>query len=202
MKYKSRIIEKAVKEISYLPGIGERSAIRLILHLLKSQNNRIDTLSNSIKDLENIIYCKECNNISDTELCNICSNKFREKSLICVVEDIRDLIAIENTNQYNALYHILGGRISPMEGITAEHLKIDSLENRIKKGDIKEMFLALSSTMEGDTTSFYLYKKFSIYPIKITSIARGISNGNEIEYIDENTLTNSIKNRVLYKDSY
>lgn len=199
MNYNSHILDNAIKEISSLPGIGEKSALRLVLHILRQPKSRIEVLGNSVKNLINVVYCKECNNISDSEICYICENKFRDSSLLCVVEDIRDLIAIENAGGYNGIYHVLGGRISPMEGISVEDLKIEELEKRIREKEMNEVFLALSSTIEGDTTSYYLYKKLLNYPIKITSMARGISVGNEIEYIDEITLANSVKNRILYE---
>ncbi len=195
--YSSKLVENAVSELSRLPGIGKKTALRLALHLLKKESIIANNLGNAIIEMRNNIrFCKECHNISDSEICEICANEKRDKNTICVVEDVRDVIAIENTGQYNGVYHILGGIISPMEGIGPNDITVSSLENRVSSGNIKEVMMALSTTIEGDTTNFYIFKKLKGHNIKITTIARGISVGDELEYADEITLGRSIINRT------
>jgi recombination protein RecR len=197
--YPSKLLEKAVHEFSKLPGIGNKTALRLVLHLLRQNRDDASALGQSIIELcANIRYCKSCHNISDSEVCEICSDPSRQQNQICVVESIRDIIAIENTQQYNGIYHVLGGIISPMDGIGPSDLHIKPLETKLAEGNIEEIILALSTTMEGDTTNFYLYRKFSSYPVKITILARGVSMGDELEYADELTLGKSILNRTPY----
>lgn len=201
-KFSSSLLNEAVEEFAKLPGIGKKTALRLVLHLLKQPVENVNYFGNTLIKLRNEVkYCKKCNNISEEEICNICKNPNRDHSTICVVEDIRDVISIENTNQYNGVYHILGGIISPMEGIGPNDLKIESLEKKLKEENIKELIFALCTTMEGDTTNFYLYKKFKEYPVKISAIARGISFGDELEYADELTLGKSILNRIPFEAS-
>ena len=200
MRIPSKILENTIYHISQLPGIGRRSALRLSLHLLRRDKKSSHDLAQAIKTLvDQIQYCSQCHNISDTLLCSICSNPARAKSIICVVEDIRDVLAIENTGQYNGVYHVLGGKISPMDGIGPDDIKCHSLIQKAKNPEISEIIFALSSTMEGDTTVFYLFKKILRDQINISIIARGISVGDEIEYTDEITLGRSIKNRVPYQ---
>ena len=200
MQYPSRILEKAVDEISQLPGIGKRTALRLALQMLKKPTSQTENLAKSLVSLVNDIkYCKKCHAICDSELCDVCSNPMRNHDLICLVEDIRDVMAIENTSQYKGVYHVLGGKISPMDGIGPQQLKIDSLVKRA--ADAKEIILALSSTMEGDTTMFYLYKVLKDTEITLTTIARGIGIGDELEYTYEVTLVQSIQRRVPYAAS-
>jgi len=197
--YSSKLIEDAVNQISKLPGIGKKTALRLVLHLLKEKPEDVQLLTGSILKVRNEIkYCKICHNISDNEICSICSNIKRDKSLVCVVQDIRDVIAIENTAQFNGVYHVLGGIISPIDGIGPDDLNIKSLIEKAASGSIKEIIMALSSTIEGDTTVYYLNKKLKVYNIRVTIIARGVSIGDELEYIDEVTLGRSILNRTLY----
>ena len=199
MQYPSRLIEKAVEEFSKLPGIGKKTALRLVLNLLKSEKSRAADLAASLTDLrENIKYCKKCCNISDDEICDICSNMNRDQSIICVVQDIRDVLAIENTGQYRGLYHVLGGIISPIEGISPSDLNIDALEKRVVEDKIQEIIFALSSTMEADTTAFYIAKRLKDVNVKVSSIARGIPIGGELEYADEVTLARSITQRRTY----
>lgn len=198
MHYPSKILEKAVDDISQLPGIGKRTALRLALHLLKSQKTKAESLANSLTTLVNEIkYCKTCHSICDDELCDICANPMRNHDLICVVEDIRDVMAIENTGQYKGVYHVLGGKISPMDGIGPQQLKIESLKQRAEKA--KEIILALSTTMEGDTTMFYIYRVLKDSPVQLSAISRGVGVGDELEYTDELTLVQSIEKRVPYK---
>lgn len=199
MNFPSKLIESAVNEISKLPGIGKKTALRLALHLLKEDESASIELSNAITSLRlNIRYCDECHNISDTGKCSICSSFKRDRSIICVVEDTRDVFAIENTSQYHGLYHILGGIISPIHGIGPSELNIQSLVDRIKgMNDVKEVILALSPTMEGDTTAFYITKRLRDFEIKISTIARGIPVGGELEYTDEVTLGRSILSRTF-----
>lgn len=202
MQYPSKLIEDAVNEISRLPGIGKKTALRLVLHLLREDQAATSALSESLVQLRSQIqYCQQCYNISDQAICNICSSHRRDPQLICVAEDIRDVMAIENTAQYQGLYHVLGGIISPMEGIGPSDLQIDSLLQRVKNSDpkINEVILALSPTMEGDTTAFYLTKKLSVFDLKITAIARGVPIGGELEYADEITLGRSIVSRRIYE---
>ncbi|SNQ43094.1 recombination mediator RecR [Cellulophaga lytica] len=202
MDFSSKLLENAVYEISQLPGIGKRTALRLALHLLKQPKDQTSALSNSLLKLrEEIKFCSNCHNISDVVLCEICANPKRDESIVCVVEDIRDVMAIENTGQYRGLYHVLGGRISPMEGVGPQNLTIDSLVNKSKESIIKELIFALSSTMEGDTTNFYIYKQIEGMGLKTSTIARGIAVGDELEYADEVTLGRSILNRVPFENS-
>jgi recombination protein RecR len=202
MNFSSKLLENAVNEISQLPGIGKRSALRLVLHLLKRPKEQTMYLAEALSSLRNNIkHCINCHNISDVELCQICNNKKRNEKLICVVEDIRDVMAIENTAQFTGLYHVLGGKISPIEGIGPHNLTIESLVNKIKQDQVEEVIFALSSTMEGDTTNFYIFRKIEKYNIKISTIARGISVGDEIEYADEITLGRSIINRIPFENS-
>ena len=201
-KYSSRLLENAVNEFSRLPGIGRKTALRLVLYLLKKDNSEVESFCDSITYLKkNIKYCKICHNISDTEICDICSQSSRHSDIICVVENIRDVMAIENTHQFNGLYHVLGGIISPMDGIGPSELEIDSLIKRVKEGKISEIILALSTTMEGDTTNFYIYKKLKDSTVKISTLSRGVSIGDELEYTDEVTLGRSIKNRQDFESS-
>ena len=196
----SVLVDRAVREIAKLPGIGKKTALRLVLHLLKEDATYSENLSEAITDMrENITYCKECYNISDNDVCEICGNPKRDHTTICVVEDIRDVIAIENTNQYNGVYHILGGIISPMEGVGPNDLNIVALETRVRRHDITEVILALSSTPEGDTTTFFIFKKLRELPIRFSTIAKGIAFGDELSYTDELTLGRSIINRVPYE---
>ena len=198
--YPSKLFEQAIKEFATLPGIGNKSALRMVLHLLKNDKARVKEFGEIIKRLpDEIIYCKQCHNISETEVCNICSNTNRDATVLCVVENVRDVIAIENTQQYKGLYHVLGGIISPIDGIGPSQLNIETLIYKAQAGYVKEIIMALSTTMEGDTTVFYLYKKLASYPVKISSIARGISVGGELEYTDEITLGRSIAARVPYE---
>jgi recombination protein RecR len=198
----SKLLRNAVEELSKLPGIGKKTALRMALFLLKQPLENVNYLGNTIIKLRNeIMYCKSCNNISDTELCEICSNNKRNHSIICVVENIRDVISIENTHQYNGIYHVLGGIISPIDGIGPSSLKIDNLLNKLENHNVEEVILALSTTMEGDTTNFYLYKKLSQYKVKISAIARGISFGDELEYADEITLGKAITNRMPFEST-
>jgi recombination protein RecR len=200
MVFSSKLIEEAVNEIAKLPGIGQKTALRLVLHLLKQDESFTNSLTDSLLKLRrDIQYCRHCHYISDEPECNICQNKSRDTSLICVVESSQDVIAIENTNQYRGLYHILGGVISPMEGVSPVDLNIDTLLNRLPNSEVKEVILALSPTMEGDTTAFYLTKRLKSFAIKITSIARGIPIGSELEYADEITLGRSILTRTNYE---
>ncbi|MCL5247002.1 recombination mediator RecR [Cellulophaga sp. 20_2_10] len=202
MEFSSKLLENAVYEISQLPGIGKRTALRLALHLLKQPKDQTTALSSSLLKLrEEIKFCTNCHNISDVALCEICANPKRDESLVCVVEDIRDVMAIENTGQYRGLYHVLGGRISPMEGVGPQNLTINSLVSKSKEGIIKELIFALSSTMEGDTTNFYIYKQIESLDVKTSTIARGIAVGDELEYADEVTLGRSILNRVPFENS-
>ncbi len=200
--YSSKLLESAVNEFSKLPGIGRKTALRLVLHLLKQEKNDVETFGNAIITLKKEIkFCHECHNISDEIICAICSNPAREKSIVCVVESIRDVIAIENTHLFKGVYHVLGGIISPMDGVGPKDLNIDSLEQKVSEGKIKELILALSTTLEGDTTNYYLFKRLSKYPVEMTILARGVSIGDELEYADEITLGRSLQNRVQYEPS-
>lgn len=200
--FPSKLVENAVNELSKLPGIGKKTALRLVLHILKEENGYSTALGESILRLrKEITYCRNCHNISDTETCLICSNPQRDHSLICVVEDVRDVMAIENTNQYKGVYHILGGIISPMDGIGPNDLTIQSLIEKVSNGNVNEVIMALSATMEGDTTNFYIYKKLKEFNITITTIARGIAIGDDLEYTDEVTLGRSLLNRTPYENS-
>jgi recombination protein RecR len=201
MNYPSKLIEAAVNEFKKLPGIGEKTALRLILHLLKQEEEKVTHFSEAIQTMRREIKsCKKCHNFSDEDVCNICSNKSRENSLVCVVENIRDVIAIENTGTYRGLYHVLGGIISPVNGIGPEDLNIQSLEERIDKDRILEVIMAISPTMEGDTTIYYISKVLQKHGIKLTTIARGVSFGGELEYTDELTLARSIVSRMPYEN--
>lgn len=200
--FTSKLLESAVEEFAKLPGIGKKTALRLVLHLLNQEKEDVTHFGETIIKLRNEIkHCKSCNTISDTDICNICSNTSRDKSVICIVENARDVMSVENTHQYNGIYHVLGGIISPMDGIGPSDLNIEPLIEKIKNGIVKEVIFALSTTMEGDTTNFYLYKKFRNYNIKITTLARGVSIGDELEYTDEVTLGRSLVNRTLFESS-
>lgn len=203
MEYPSRLIENAVNEISKLPGIGKKTALRLVLHLLKEPEGSTYELSEALNELRSKIkYCTNCHNISDEDTCNICSSHRRDRSIICIVEDTRDVLAIENTSQYTGLYHILGGVISPIEGIGPSDLNIEQLVSRVQQNreEVKEIIFALSPTMEGDTTAFYLTKKLKEFGVRISTIARGIPIGGELEYADEITLGRSILSRTAYSE--
>jgi recombination protein RecR len=202
MDFSSRLLESAVNEMSQFPGIGKRTALRLVLHLLKQPKSHTQKLSESLQQMrDEIIFCNNCHNISDKEVCEICNNPNRTKQIVCVVEDIRDVMAIENTSQYRGEYHVLGGKISPMDGIGPSELNIISLVEKVKSGVVKELIFALSSTMEGDTTNFYIFRQIEAYRITTTTIARGISVGDELEYADEVTLGRSIINRIPFEAS-
>lgn len=198
--FPSKLVEDAVNELSKLPGIGKKTALRLALHLLKKDADASLSLGNAIINMrQNISFCKSCHNISDTDLCHICANSHRDKFTVCVIEDVRDMIAIENTNQFTGVYHILGGIISPMDGIGPDNLNIETLIRKVKNDEVKEIILALRTTIEGDTTNFYLYKKLKDFNAKLSVIARGIAIGDELEYTDEITLGRSILNRTPYE---
>ncbi len=200
--YPSRLLENAVNEFAKLPGIGKKTALRLVLHLLKKEVSEVQRFSNSLTQLrEEVKHCAICRNISDSDTCNICGNPSRNKRMICVVENIRDVMSVENTQQYKGVYHVLGGIISPMDGIGPSDLEIESLIKRIGRGEADEVIFALSTTMEGDSTNFYLYKKLKDFNIKITTLARGVSIGDELEYTDEVTLGRSLVNRTLFEHS-
>ena len=199
MNYPSQVLEQAVNEFAKLPGIGKKTALRLALHLIKRNKQELLFFSDSLQKLANDIrYCTLCHNVSDTEVCAICSSFSRKHEQLCVVEDLRDVMAIENTQQYFGVYHVLGGVIAPMEGIGPDTLNVDSLLKRVEKGEVKEIILALNATMEGDTTAFYISKKLQPYDLKISTISRGISVGGELEYADEITLGRAITSRVNY----
>ena len=201
-KFPSVLLENAVNEFAKLPGIGKKTALRLVLHSLKRTPEEVDNFGQAIINLRNQInYCKVCHNICDEEVCNICNNLYRDSLTVCVVENIKEVMAIENTGQFKGLYHVLGGIISPMDGVGPADLQIESLVERVKQENVKEIILALSTTMEGDTTNFYIYRKLSGLDVKITVIARGVSVGDEIEYTDEITLGRSILNRTNFKDT-
>ncbi len=202
-QYPSSLLEKAVNEFAKLPGIGHKTALRLVLHLLRQTPDEVRAFGHSVVRLkEEVKYCKVCHNISDTEVCQICANPIRDASVVCVVENIRDVMAVENTQQFRGLYHVLGGIISPMDGVGPGDLEIQSLVERVAQGGVKEVILALSSTMEGDTTNFYIYRKLSGHDVKISVIARGISIGDELQYTDEVTLGRSIVNRVTFDGKF
>ena len=202
MEFSSKLLENAVNQIAQLPGIGKRTALRLVLHLLKLPKENTSHLTKALNDLrEQINFCTSCHNLSDEPLCEICSNPARDDSILCVVEDIRDVIAIENTGQFKGYYHVLGGIISPIDGIGPKDLNLDSLEQKVKQGKLKEIIFALSATMEADTTNFYIFKILAPYEIKTSTIARGIPVGDELEYTDEVTLGRSILKRVPYENS-
>ena len=199
MEYASRLVEQAVEEIAQLPGIGKRTAMRLVLHLLRQPETTSLDLADAISNLRTQIqYCTSCYNISDKPICSICANPKRQKDLVCVVEDVRDVMAIESTGQFHGLYHVLGGKISPMDGIGPQELEIGSLVEKVKAGTITELILALSSTMEGDTTNYYIYKQVGPYDLSVTTIARGVAVGDELEYADEVSLGRSIVKRIPF----
>lgn len=201
-RFPSRLLENAVNEFAKLPGIGRKSALRLVLHLLKQDVQEVEIFANSLIQLRSEIkHCRVCYNISDSDVCNICSNPSRNTSFVCVVENIKDVMAIENTHQFNGLYHVLGGIISPMDGIGPSDLEVESLVKRVNEGGIDEIILALSTTMEGDTTNFFIFKKLKNTNVKISTLARGVSIGDELEYTDEVTLGRSIVNRMNFEDS-
>ena len=202
MEFSSKLLEKSVNEMAQLPGIGKRTALRLVLHLLKQPVEQTRFLSQAITTMrEEVKFCASCHNISDVEICEICANTSRNRTIICVVEDIRDVMAIENTGQFKGIYHVLGGKISPIDGVGPSQLNIVSLTEKVKSGNVEEIIFALSSTMEGDTTNFYIYKQLKGFEIKTSTIARGISVGDELEYADEVTLGRSILNRVPFENS-
>ncbi|MDP2453121.1 MULTISPECIES: recombination mediator RecR [unclassified Kaistella] len=202
MDYPSKVLAKAVDEISGLPGIGKKSALRLALHLLKQPQSQAISLGDSLKKLvTEIKYCRDCHNFSDSEICEICSNPKRTEELLCLVEDVRDVMAIENTGKFRGKYLVLGGKISPMEGIGPNKLNISSIEKKLESGIVKELIFALSATMEGDTTAYYIYKRFKNSSVRFSTIARGISVGDELEYADEISLGRSIQNRLPYSES-
>lgn len=199
-QYPSVLLEKAVSEFSKLPGIGRKTALRLVLHLLRQSNSDVEQFASAIaKVKQEVKYCRVCHNISDDDVCPICSDPRRDTSLICVVENIQDVMAVENTQQFRGLYHVLGGIISPMDGIGPDQLEIQSLVQRVEQGGVSEVILALSSTMEGDTTNFYISRKLALLDVKLSVIARGISVGDELEYTDEVTLGRSIVNRTPFE---
>lgn len=202
MEFSSKLLEKAVNEMAQLPGIGKRTALRLVLHLLKQPSEQTLFLSQALTTMrDEIKFCKNCHNISDVDVCEICSNAARNHKIICVVEDVRDVMAIENTNQFKGIYHVLGGKISPIDGVGPSQLNINSLVEKVKFGSIEEIIFALSSTMEGDTTNFYIFKQIKECNIKTSTIARGIAVGDELEYADEVTLGRSILQRVPFENS-
>jgi len=202
MEFSSKLIQNAVNEISQLPGIGKRTALRLALHMLRQQKNQTEDLANALVLMRNNIkFCNNCHNISDLDTCEICANPKRDNSIICVVEDIRDVMAIESTSSFKGLYHVLGGKISPMDGIGPDDLNIISLVDKVKSGVVKELIFALSSTMEGDTTNFYIYKLINKFDVVTSTIARGVSVGDDLEYADEITLGRSITNRIPFESS-
>lgn len=202
MELSSKKLEKAVNEMSQLPGIGKRSALRLVLHLLKQPKEQTQFLAEALQEMRNNIkFCNNCNTLSDNDICDICINPKRDKSIICVVEDIRDVMALENTGLYKGLYHVLGGKISPIDGIGPSQLSINPLVSKVKLGEVNELIFALSSTMEGDTTNFYIYKQIQDCNIKVSTIARGIAIGDELEYTDEITLGRSLLHRIPFEAS-
>jgi recombination protein RecR len=202
MNYPSKVLERAVEEMSNLPGIGKRTALRLVLHMLNRPDSQTENLAEALQQLvRGIQYCEKCHTISDALVCQICSNPLRDETTVCIVEDVRDVMAIENTGQYKGVFHVLGGRISPMDGIGPGQLHIESLVKRVESGEVKELIFALSSTMEGDTTSFYLYKVLKNFTVQFSTIARGIGVGDELEYADEATLVRSLQNRIPYVES-
>lgn len=200
MKFPSKLIEDAVGEFSKLPGIGQKTALRLVLHLLNQSPDKADRLGEAVMRMrQNIVYCRKCHNVGDTELCGICSNPRRDETLVCVVENLRDVIAVENTNQFNGMYHVLGNVISPVDGIGPEDIRVDTLVERVKADHVREVIMALSPTIEGDTTIFYITRQLQPYGVRVTTIARGIAFGGELEYADELTLARSIANRLPYE---
>lgn len=201
--YSSKLLEEAVEEFATLPGIGRKTALRLVLHLLKQEDKEVEHFGNTILRMKKeIMTCKECHNISDTEVCHLCSNPYRDKKTICVVESIRDVMSVENTQQYTGVYHVLGGIISPMDGIGPADLTIESLEKRVKSGECTEVILALSTTMEGDTTNFYIYRRLKETQVTVSTLARGVAIGDDLEYADEVTLGRSILNRTSFEETF
>lgn len=199
-QYPSQLLERAVQEFSKLPGVGHKTALRLVLHLLRQEDQDVQAFVEAVSRLKHdVCYCKTCHNISDAERCPICADPRRDATTVCVVENIQDVMAVENTQQYQGLYHVLGGVISPMDGIGPSDLEIDSLVKRVEEGGVREVILALSPTMEGDTTNFYIFRKLAPYDVSISIIARGVSVGNELEYTDEVTLGRSIVNRTPFE---
>ena len=199
-QYPSQLLERAVQEFSKLPGVGRKTALRLVLHLLRQEDQDVQAFVEAVSRLKHdVCYCKTCHNISDAERCPICADPRRDATTVCVVENIQDVMAVENTQQYQGLYHVLGGVISPMDGIGPSDLEIDSLVKRVEEGGVREVILALSPTMEGDTTNFYIFRKLAPYDVSISIIARGVSVGNELEYTDEVTLGRSIVNRTPFE---
>lgn len=202
-EFSSPVLECAVTELSRLPGVGRKTALRLALHLLRRDEREVNALGESLIRLRrDICYCRRCHNISESELCPICASPRRDSRTVCVVENVKDVMSIENTGQYNGVYHVLGGLISPIDGIGPDSLEIASLVERVASGEVDEVILALSSTMEGDTTNFYIYRRLGNLPVKLTQLARGMSVGNEIEYTDEVTLGRSLLNRIPFSDSF
>lgn len=200
--YPSKLVERAVEQLSSLPGIGRKTALRLALHLLSRSTADVQAFAHALADMrEGIVYCRQCHNISDTELCPICANPKRDASLVCVVQHVGDVLAIENTGQYRGVYHVLGGVISPIDGIGPEDLKITELIDRVRSGSVKEVILALGTTMEGDTTNFFIYRSLAGLEVKLSVIARGVAIGDEIEYADEVTLGRSILSRTAFDQS-
>jgi recombination protein RecR len=198
-QYPSQLLERAVQEFSKLPGIGRKTALRLVLHELRRSNDEVEQFADALLKMKHEVqFCRCCHNISDSELCPICSDERRDKSTVCVVENIQDVMAIENTQQFKGLYHVLGGVISPMDGIGPSDLEIESLVSRVAEGNVQEVILALSPTMEGDTTNFYIFRKLAPADVKLTILARGVAVGNELEYTDEVTLGRSILNRIPF----
>ncbi|MFY7758202.1 MAG: recombination mediator RecR [Flavobacterium stagni] len=202
MEFSSKLLEKAVNEMAQLPGIGKRTALRLVLHLLKQPAEHTHFLAAALTEMrDEIKFCQSCHNIADVAVCEICSNPARNHQIICVVEDVRDVMAIENTNQFKGIYHVLGGKISPIDGVGPSQLNITSLVQKVQAGAVEELIFALSSTMEGDTTNFYIYKQIKDFSVKTSTIARGIAVGDELEYADEVTLGRSILHRIPFENS-
>lgn len=203
IQYPSKLIEEAVEAFASLPGVGRKTALRYVLHMLKQDENIVHKFGTTFQRLKtDLKHCRICHNISDAEMCGVCNNYKRDHGVVCVVEDVRDVMAIENTQQFAGVYHVLGGIISPMDGVGPNDLKIDSLVERVKSGNVKEVIMALNTTMEGDTTNFYIYRKLKDHNIPVSTIARGIAVGDELEYADEITLGRSIVNRVPYEATF
>lgn len=203
IQYPSKLIEEAVEAFASLPGVGRKTALRYVLHLLKQEDGQVSKFGSTFQKLKaELKHCRICHNISDAEMCAVCNNYKRDHGLVCVVEDVRDVMAIENTQQFSGVYHVLGGIISPMDGVGPNDLNIDSLVERVKSGNVKEVIMALNTTMEGDTTNFFIYRKLKEHNIPVSTIARGIAVGDELEYADEVTLGRSIVNRVPYEATF
>ncbi len=203
IQYPSKLIEEAVEAFAALPGVGRKTALRYVLHLLKQEDSKVHKFGDTFKRLKTELKtCRICHNISDAEMCGVCNNYKRDHSVVCVVEDVRDVMAIENTQQFAGVYHVLGGIISPMDGVGPSNLTIESLVERVKSGNVKEVIMALNTTMEGDTTNFFIYRKLQDFNIPVSTIARGIAVGDELEYADEVTLGRSIVNRVPYEATF